>query len=54
MSRPLTDDQVFEIRERYAAGGITQRELAIEYGVTRPHVGNLIHGRKRFILGSKE
>ena len=53
----LTDAQVVEIRERYAAGGISQKALADEYGVTFslislivlgktwPHVGGPIKGR---------
>lgn len=38
----LTEAQVLEIRARYAVGGITQRELATEYGVSRPAVGYVI------------
>ena len=30
----LTEEQVTEMRERYAAGGVTQKELAIDYGVS--------------------
>lgn len=29
----LTDEEVIEIRRRYAIGGITQQELSFEYGV---------------------
>jgi len=35
----LTDALVREIRERYAAGGVTQKALAAEYGVTQPTIG---------------
>lgn len=30
----LTREQVLEIRERYAAGGVMQKDLAAEYGVS--------------------
>lgn len=43
--KQLTDEQVLEIRARYAAGGVTQQALCDEFGVTRSHVGNLIAGR---------
>jgi HNH endonuclease len=43
----LTDDQVAEIRRRYAAGGVTQRVLAREFGISPSHVCNLIRGRWR-------
>lgn len=32
----LTEDQVREIRRRYAAGGVTQQALADEFGVSNP------------------
>lgn len=35
----LTEPEVIEIRRRYAAGGVTQRALGAEYGVT----GALVH-----------
>lgn len=37
----LTEPQVVEIRERYAAGA-TQADLADEYGVTQPAVGLIV------------
>ncbi|MFE2969933.1 endonuclease domain-containing protein [Streptomyces sp. NPDC059340] len=40
----LTEDQVVEIRQRYAAGGITQRRLGEEYGIHRVHVNGIIRG----------
>ena len=46
----LTAEQVDEIRERYAAGGILQRELAQEYGVTKWYISRIIqnyHWKKR-------
>lgn len=43
----LTNEQVAEIRSRYAAGGISQYELAREYGVRQPAISRLIT-RKRW------
>ena len=40
----LTDAEAVEIRERYAAGGGTHRELAAEFGVSRAIIGCLIRG----------
>jgi uncharacterized C2H2 Zn-finger protein len=41
----LTSAQVVEIRRRYAVGGITQLELAREYGVARPTISHVVAGR---------
>lgn len=38
----LVRTQVQEIRERYAAGGITQEALAAEFGVTTLTIGNIV------------
>lgn len=43
----LTDAQVAEIRARYAAGGVFQRELAAEYGVSGNHIHRLVNGKSR-------
>lgn len=43
----LTDAQVDEVRRRYAAGGILQRELAEEYGVAQSLISFLINRRRR-------
>ena len=41
----LTDDLVRRIRQEYAAGGITQRQLAVKYGVTQGgSIGPLLRG----------
>lgn len=40
----LTVSAVAEIRRRYAAGGVTQRELAAEFGVTHPMIGYIVRG----------
>lgn len=38
----LTDDQVAEIRRRYAAGGVSQQKLADEYGVNQTTVSRVV------------
>jgi hypothetical protein len=38
----LTEDQRDEIRARYAAGGITHRQLADEYGIHFTNIGRAI------------
>lgn len=38
----LTNAQVVEIRALYAAGGITYRQLAVQFGVTFPLIGFII------------
>jgi hypothetical protein len=38
----LTDDAVRSIRERYAAGGVSQYALAQEYGVTQTNISHVI------------
>lgn len=42
----LTDAQVLEIRARYQAGGIMQKDLAEEYGVVPSAISHLIRGRR--------
>ena len=42
----LTDVQVASLRERYSAGGVTQKQLAAELGVTRSAVGAWISGKR--------
>jgi DNA-binding XRE family transcriptional regulator len=41
----LTDQQVQTIRERYAAGGVTYEELAMEFGVNSANIGHIVSGR---------
>jgi hypothetical protein len=41
-SAKLTEKQVIEIRERYAAGNITQHELGNEYGISKQTIGEII------------
>lgn len=40
----LTIEQVDDIRERYAAGGIKQRDLAVEYGIQQTQVSRIVTG----------
>jgi hypothetical protein len=39
----LTEKQVKEIREKYAKGGTTHRQLAKEYSVSRQSIGDIIN-----------
>jgi hypothetical protein len=38
----LTEEQVIEIRSRYADGGVTHRSLAAEYGVARSLISYIV------------
>jgi hypothetical protein len=42
----LSSDQVAGIRTRYAAGGVSQADLAREYGVSATHVSAIVCGRR--------
>jgi len=42
----ITDIQVIELRENYASGLVTQRQLSKKYGISQAHVGRII--RKLF------
>lgn len=42
----LTAEQVDEIRSRYAAGGVLQRELAAEYDISREEARDIINGKR--------
>lgn len=46
-SAKLTSEQVRLIRQRYAEGGVLQRELAAEYGVGQTQVSRIIRGVRR-------
>lgn len=43
-ARKLTEQSVSEIRHRWAAGGVEQRQLAAEYGVSASVVGMIVRG----------
>jgi hypothetical protein len=38
----LTEGQVLGLRDRYAAGGVTQAQLAAEYGISHALVSNIV------------
>lgn len=40
----LNNEQVREIRRRYSQGGIRQKDLAAEYGVTQPVISYIVRG----------
>lgn len=42
----LSSEQAVEIRERYAAGGVTAQQLGWEYGAAKTHVLAILKGRK--------
>lgn len=46
-SHRLSDAQVAEIRARYAAGGVFQKALAAEYGVSQQLVSHVVRGTRR-------
>ena len=41
----LTEEQVAEIRYRYSAGGVTQRELGDEFGVGDQMISRIVRNR---------
>lgn len=41
----LTVEQVLAIREEYATGEVTQKELAVKHGVVAATIGNIILGK---------
>lgn len=43
--KPLSDELVLELREAYAAGGVTDLDLALKYEVSRKTVSDVISGR---------
>ena len=40
----LSREEVKELRERYASGGYTQRELAVEYAVSKSALNYALRG----------
>lgn len=43
-SAKLTLQQVREVRERYARGGVSQTALGVEFGISQTQVGRIIRG----------
>ncbi len=48
-SAKLTDEDVLEIRHRFARGGVLQRDLAKEYKVSRSYVSCLLGNKYRAV-----
>lgn len=46
-SSKISAQQVIEIRERYASGGISLQELANEFSSSKTHMFKIIHNKKR-------
>lgn len=42
----LTVESVQQIRDRYAAGGVTYKQLALEFGVDRAQVNHIVLGTR--------
>lgn len=40
----MTEEEIVEIRERYAAGEATQAELAEEFGTSQPYISRITRG----------
>lgn len=38
----LTEDDVRDIRSRYAAGGVSYMDLAVEYGLPQSNIGYIV------------
>ena len=47
MPSKISNEQVTELQQRYAAGGVTQRELAEEYGVTQGTISQIVRRASR-------
>ena len=45
--RKLSESQVRDIRSQYSKGGVSQRSLADEYGVSQKHISDITLGRVR-------
>lgn len=48
----LTASQVKEIRDRYALGGIQQKDLALEFGIQRPQMSRILSGQRWKVKGN--
>lgn len=46
----LTEEQAIAIVAEYAAGGVTQRQLATRYDISQGHVSDLVNGKRRAIV----
>lgn len=50
----LTDAQVISIRTRYEAGGVTQNQLASEFGTCRTNISLIVNGHRWEHLKTEE
>lgn len=48
----LTASQVVDIRTRYTRGGVTQKQLGLEFGVCRQTIGLIVNGKNWSYLES--
>jgi len=48
----LTAEQVETIRARYAAGGVLQRELAVEFNISVPNISGIVNGKSWKVVTS--
>lgn len=46
-TQKVTPEAVEEIRQLYATGDYRQKDLALQFGVTRRQIGNITYGRRR-------
>jgi len=46
-SGKLSDEDVNNIHKKYNEGGVTQKELAQKYCVSRGHIANILNGERR-------
>jgi predicted XRE-type DNA-binding protein len=46
-SKKIEDEEVVEIRKRYAEGGISQRKLAEEFGIKQMQVSRIVRRVRR-------
>ena len=53
MSERLSNDEVVEIRSRYARGGVRQIDLAREFGIARENIRRLIRGESYQDVGGQ-
>jgi len=42
----LTECKVNEIKQKYSRGEVTQRQLAVEYCVSRPHISDIVNNKR--------
>ena len=53
-SKKLSNEQVWEIKDKYFNRGYTQAALCREYGVVRETIGRIVRGESRQNVGKPE